>query len=121
MIPDDSLRRRFAAARGHTLSEINALSYYAAESAYRDGEPWRRELISYLKTNRDTLVDFINKRCEGLSVAAGEATYLAWIDARGMGIENPAEHFEKKAGLFLSDGAYFGWSWLGSSFNLRLP
>ncbi|MEO7099289.1 MAG: PatB family C-S lyase [Luteolibacter sp.] len=120
VIPDDTLRRRFTAARGHTLSEINALSYYAAEAAYRHGEPWRRELVSYLKTNRDTLVDFISTRCPGLSVAPGEATYLAWIDARSMGVENPALHFEKKAGLFLSDGTYFGWpGWI--RFNFGCP
>jgi cystathionine beta-lyase len=109
VIPDDSIRRKFAAVRGHTLSEISALSYYAAEAAYRSGEPWRQELIAYLKSNRDTLVEFITTRCPGLSVAPGEATYLAWIDARGMGVENPARHFEQTAGLFLSDGAYFGW------------
>jgi cystathionine beta-lyase len=120
VIPDDSIRRKFAAARGHTLSEINALSYYAAESAYQDGEPWRRELMDYLKTNRDTLVDFITTLCPGLSVRPGEATYLAWIDARGMGVENPAQHFEKKAALFLSDGAYFGWpGWI--RFNFGCP
>lgn len=120
VIPDDSLRRKFSAIRGHTLSEINALSYYAAEPAYRHGEPWRLELMAYLKTNRDTLVDFINTRCRGLSVSPGEATYLAWIDARGMGVENPAQHFEKNAGLFLSDGAYFGWpGWV--RFNFGCP
>lgn len=120
VIPDDSLRRKFAATRGHTLCEINALSYYAAEAAYRDGEPWRLELMSYLKTNRNTLVDFIHTRCPGLSVSPGEATYLAWIDARKMGVENPAQHFEKNAGLFLSDGAYFGWpGWV--RFNFGCP
>jgi cystathionine beta-lyase len=120
VIPDDTIRRKFAAARGHTLSEINALSYYAAEAAYRHGEPWRRELMVYLKGNRDTLVDFISTRCPGLSVAPGEATYLAWIDARAMGVENPAQHFEKNAGLFLSDGAYFGWpGWF--RFNFGCP
>jgi cystathionine beta-lyase len=120
VIPDDAIRRKFTAARGHTLSEINALSYYAAEAAYRDGEPWRLELIAYLKNNRDTLVEFINTRCPGLSVAPGEATYLAWIDARAMTVENPAQHFEKKAALFLSDGAYFGWpGWI--RFNFGCP
>jgi cystathionine beta-lyase len=109
VIADDSLRRRFQAARGHTLSEINALAYYAAEAAYRHGEPWRRELVSYLRQNRDALVDFIRTRCPGLSVRAGEATYLAWLDASALGAENPAQHFEKKSGLFLSDGAFFGW------------
>lgn len=120
VIPDDSIRRKFCSVRGHTLSEINALAYYAAETAYREGEPWRLELISYLRKNRDILVDFINTRCPGLSVEPGEATYLAWIDARGMGVENPALHFEKKAGLFLSDGAFFGWpGWI--RFNFGCP
>ena len=109
VIQDDSLRRRFTAARGHTLAEINALSYYAAEAAYRHGEPWRRELMAYLKDNRDTLVSFINDECPGLSIIAPEATYLAWIDARDLKLDNPANHFEKNAGLFLSDGAFFGW------------
>ncbi len=120
VIPDDTVRRKFTAARGHTLSEINALSYYAAEAAYRQGEPWRMELMNYLTENRDTLVDFINSRCPGLSTQPGEATYLAWIDARQMGVENPAQYFEKKAGLFLSDGAYFGWpGWV--RFNFGCP
>lgn len=120
VIPDDSVRRKFSAARGHTLTEINALSYYAAEAAYRHGEAWRLELISTLKENRDLLVDFIRDRCPELQVRSGQATYLAWIDARAMGVENPAQYFEKNAGLFLSDGAYFGSpGWI--RFNFGCP
>ena len=120
VIPDDSLRRRFCATRGHTLSEINALAYHAAEAAYRHGEPWRQELLAYLAGNRDALVAFIRERCPGLSITAPEATYLAWIDARQLGVENPANHFEQKAGLFLSDGAFFGWpGWF--RFNYGCP
>ncbi|MEI7912041.1 MAG: PatB family C-S lyase [Verrucomicrobiota bacterium] len=118
VIPDAALRRRFAATRGHTLSEINALSYYAAEAAYRHGEPWRQALLAYLKTNRDTLVEFINSQCPDLAVIAGEATYLAWIDARRLQVDNPAEHFEKHAGLYLSDGKFFGWpGWVRFNFG----
>lgn len=109
IIPDDSVRRKFSAARGHTLSEINALAYYSAEAAYKEGEPWRKELIAYLKGNRDALVRFITEECDGLSIHTPEATYLGWIDARNLGVENPAVFFEKNAGLFLSDGAFFGW------------
>jgi len=120
VIPDDSLRRRFAATRGHTLSEINALSFYAAEAAYRHGEPWRQELLAYLAGNRDALIEFIRTRCPGLSVTPPEATYLAWLDARTLGVANPATHFEQRAGLFLSDGAFFGWpGWL--RFNFACP
>jgi cystathionine beta-lyase len=120
VIPDDSLRRQFAATRGHTLSEINALAFYAAEAAYRHGEPWRQALMAYLTHNRNTLVDFIRSQCPGMSITPGEATYLAWIDARGLGLKNPATHFEERAGLFLSDGAFFGWpGWI--RFNFGCP
>lgn len=107
--PDDSLRRRFQSARGHTLAEINAIAYHAAEAAYRHGEPWRLRLIDRLRANRDELVRFIRESCAPLRIAPGEATYLAWIDARELGVRNPAEHFEQSAQLFLSDGTFFGW------------
>jgi len=120
VIPDDGLRRRFCAARGHTLAEINGLAYHAAEAAYRHGEPWRRELIRYLQENRDTLAAFLRERCPGLKWLPGEATYLAWIDAREAGFANPAEQLETHAGLFVSDGAFFGWpGWF--RFNFGCP
>lgn len=120
VIPDDSVRRRFNAAKGHTLTEISCLSYHAAEAAYRHGEPWRKELTAYLRQNRDTLVEFINTRCPKLKIHPGEATYLAWIDARGLKVDNPALFFEQKAGLFLSDGAFFQWpGWI--RFNFGCP
>ncbi len=62
------------------------------------GEPWRNELVSHLKQNRDTLVEFIQTRCPALTVRPGDATYLAWIDATELGVENPSQHFEKKDG-----------------------
>lgn len=108
VIKDDSLRRQFCAARGHTLPEINCLAYYAAEAAYNHGDPWRQELLSYLTHNRDTLTHFIGERMPGLITPDIEATYLAWIDCRNMDQENPAKFFEKEAGIYLSDGAFFG-------------
>lgn len=120
VIPDSSLRKKFLKAKGHTLAEINALAYYAAEAAYEHGEEWRQQLITYLKKNRDELVKFINEECDGLEVEAPEATYLAWIDARGLNQEDPALFFEKESRLFLSDGAAFGWpGWI--RFNFACP
>ncbi len=117
VIPCDKLRRRFTAQRGHTLSEISCLSYYGAEAAYRHGEPWRQQLLAYLRENRRTLDTFLAGRIPAFKAVPAEATYLAWIDARALGVENPAKHFEEKAGLFLSDGAYFGWpGWLRFNF-----
>ncbi len=108
LITDDSLKRRFTAARGHTLAEINTFGYYAAEAAYRHGEPWRQQLLAYLSENQRVLHAFLADKASGLVVNSNEATYLTWIDCRGYALEHPALHFEKQAGLFLSDGAFFG-------------
>ena len=46
-----------------------------------------------------------------------EATYLAWIDVRGLGLDSPAAHFEAH-GLGLSDGQDFGApGWLRLNFG----
>ena len=107
VIPNDSIRRRFTAARGHTLPEINCIAYYAAEAAYKHGEPWRQDLLAYLRTNRDLLTSTIRERIPGAKVPQIEATYLAWIDCTALQVENPIRAVED-AGLFLSDGAFFG-------------
>ena len=108
IIRDDTLRSRFMSARGHTLPEINCLGYYAAEAAYRDGESWRQDLLAYLRKNRDTITEFVRTRLPDCVIADIEATYLAWIDCRNLGHDNPAKFFEKEAGIYLSDGNYFG-------------
>ncbi len=117
---DDSIRRRFATARGHTLSEINALSYYAAEAAYRHGEPWRQELLAYLRGNRAALDTFFAERLPELKCVPAEATYLAWIDGRALDGKSPAGFLEEEAGLFVSDGNFFQWpGWF--RFNFACP
>jgi len=106
VIPDAGLRRDFRKAMGRIVPHVNLLGYTAALAAYRDGEPWRRELIAYLRGNRDLVAGAI-ARMPGLSMAPVEATYLAWIDARGTGIDQPGRFFEE-AGVGLSDGSDFG-------------
>lgn len=107
LILDESLRRRFIAARGHTLPEINALAYFAAEAAYRHGEPWRQQLLACLRSNRDSLAATVATDLPGVTLPNIEATCLAWLDCRALELPNPAQFFEKNAGLFLSDGAQF--------------
>jgi cystathionine beta-lyase len=106
IIPDASLRARFRHAMRGIVPEINVLGFVAAEAAYREGEPWRRELINYLRGNRDRVVEAV-AAMPGLTTVAPEATYLAWIDCRATGLERPTEFFEA-AGVGLSDGSAFG-------------
>lgn len=106
VIADQRLRQAFIRAMDGIVTHVNLLGYAATEAAYRSGEPWRRELIEYLRGNRDLVLQTVNAM-PGLRVTPVEATYLAWIDARGCGQADPAAFFET-AGVGLSDGAAFG-------------
>jgi cysteine-S-conjugate beta-lyase len=108
IIPDASLRRRFTHAMRGIVPTPNVLGLVATEAAYRDGHAWRQSLLAYLRGNCDVVMEEI-VRMPGLRTTRPEATYLAWLDCRASGIENPAGFFEA-AGVGLSDGAPFGMS-----------
>ena len=108
IIPDSMRRARFVRATAGIVAEVTSLGLVACEAAYRDSEPWRQALLTYLRGNRDYLLDTIARELPGVKVEAPvEATYLLWLDVSPLGLENPTAHFEKH-GVGLSDGAMFG-------------
>jgi cystathionine beta-lyase len=108
IIPDASLRAQYVRAAAGIVAEVNVFGYVACEAAYRDGEPWRQELITYLRGNRDYLLDFVAREIPGVRVEAPiEATYLAWLNVAELDLDNPAKYFEA-GGVGLSDGVPFG-------------
>jgi cystathionine beta-lyase len=116
VIADPALRRRFQRAMDGIVPHVNVLGFTACAAAYRDGAGWHRELIAYLRGNRDWVTVAVDAE-KRVKMAPVEATYLAWIDVRGLGLANPAAHFEAH-GLGLSDGADFGApGWLRLNFG----
>jgi len=107
VIQDEELRRKFKRAREGIVPGVNALGFAACLAAYRDCEPWRLALIDYLRANKDIVYRFINEQVPPLSMDDVQATYLAWIDATGLGLPSPREFFEA-AGVSLYDGMHFG-------------
>jgi cystathionine beta-lyase len=98
------------------VPHVNVLGLAACEAAYRDCGDWHRELLTYLAGNRDRVAGAVDaeKRARMSHI---EATYLAWIDVRELGLAQPAAHFEAH-GLGLSDGADFGApGWLRLNFG----
>ncbi len=106
IIEDAALRRAFAADHHATVHDPSVFGYVAALAAYRDGEPWLAAQLDYLRGNRDRVQRAV-AQVQGLAMAHVEATYLAWIDARGLGAADPHAHFLKH-GVALSPGAQFG-------------
>jgi cystathionine beta-lyase len=73
-------------------------------------------LLATLRRNRDAVAAAVNAE-KRLKMAPVEATYLAWIDVRELGLADPAGHFEAH-GLGLSDGRDFGApGWLRLNFG----
>ncbi|TLD68698.1 putative C-S lyase [Phragmitibacter flavus] len=108
LIPDASLRIKFKAAGGKLIPELNPLSYHATQAAFDHAEPWRQDLLSYLRANRDYLQSYLAEHIPQIKMALPlEATYLAWLDPRELAIERPQPFFEA-AGVGLSEGADFG-------------
>lgn len=106
VIPDDSLRRRFERAKLGIVPHVNLLGLVAAEAAWRDGGPWLAAQLDYLRGNRDLLAATVD-RLPGVTMSRVEATYLAWLDVRGLKLADPAAHFEAH-GLGFSPGPHFG-------------
>ncbi|PKO56871.1 MAG: aspartate aminotransferase [Betaproteobacteria bacterium HGW-Betaproteobacteria-19] len=106
IIPDADLRRRYRHVMRGIVPQVNVLGLVATEAAYRDGGPWRAALLDHLRANRARVLEAV-AAMPGLSTTAPEATYLAWIDCREAGLEDPAAFFEV-AGVGLSDGRGFG-------------
>ena len=107
VIPNEKLRRKFVLAKGHTQAELNCFAYYAAEAAYKDGEAWRQELLTYLRGNRDLLVSTVNSQMPDIQMPNMEATYLAWLDFSATDFKKPAELLEKQ-GFLTSPGSMYG-------------
>jgi cystathionine beta-lyase len=108
IIADAALRTRFVRATAGIVAEVNNLGYVACEAAYRDGEPWRQALLTYLRGNRDLLLATVSRDLPGIVIEAPiEATYLAWLNVAALGLADPIAHFEKH-GVGLSEGTYFG-------------
>lgn len=106
VIEDAELRRAFSADAHATVHDPSVFGYLAALAALREGGDWLAAQLDYLRVNRD-LVEREVAATPGLAMAHVEATYLAWIDASGLGLPDPHAHF-LACGVALSPGAQFG-------------
>ena len=100
------LRNKLRKAMAGIVHHIGLMGYVATEAAYRNGKEWQLALLDYLRGNRD-LVEREISAMSGLRAWHAEATYLSWIDARGLPAKDAVKFFND-AGVGLYDGALFG-------------
>jgi len=88
----------------------NLFGNVASTAAYSKGEPWRLQLIDYLRENISFTASFIRENIPGLVMIRPEATYMTWLDFREFMLDDEAlqERLVHKAGLGLNPGTQFG-------------
>jgi len=106
IIPNQNLRRAFNYQKVGIIAHNNLFGYVAMQAAYEHGDDWNRQLVEYLRGNRDYLMREINS-IKGLKLDPVESTYLAWIDVSELGLDDAPQFFEA-AGVGMSPGKDFG-------------
>ena len=106
VIPDETLRARFREGARGFVPPVPPLAYEATRAAYAEGGPWRAALLEYLRGNLALIAERV-AAMPGLRLEPLQATYLAWIDATALGLDDAQAWFEER-GAGLSAGEQFG-------------
>ena len=88
------------------LTRNNVFATAAFETAYQEGGDWLDGLLELIKSYIERLANGLNG---GIEVMPQQATYLAWLDFRELGLDVPElAQWLAESGLALSPGHWFG-------------
>jgi cystathionine beta-lyase len=105
----DRVQQPFQELPPHVLGQPGILDDAATHAAWTEGQPWLDEVVAYLLENRDLVMDFFARRLPDLRVLPPEATYMAWLDCRELGLPaDPFNFFLEHARVALTRGSDFG-------------
>ena len=103
------IRDTMAAALQSISAHVNIMGYEAAYGAYTGGEEWLRQLLVYLKDNRDYTIDYMRTHLPQIRTTIPTSTYLLWMDMRDLPIVGDVMGFcRETAGVAPSPGTFFG-------------
>ncbi len=103
-----ALHSALAALPDHYFGAPNVMAVAATEAAWQDGDEWQAAVGRQLDANRVRLVDLLATHLPGVGYSIPDATYLAWLDCRGLELgDNPAATFRRR-GVELSPGPRCG-------------
>ncbi|MEV7032016.1 aminotransferase class I/II-fold pyridoxal phosphate-dependent enzyme [Streptomyces sp. NPDC093272] len=99
----------------HGPSHVGVLAHTAALT---DGTAWLDALLAGLDENRRLLAGLLDRHLPAVRYRPAEATYLAWLDCRALGLgDDPAEVFLTRGRVAVNSGLPFG---TGGAGHVRL-
>jgi cystathionine beta-lyase len=106
IVPNANLRAKFVRSTRGIVPWVTVTGLTATNAAFRHCDDWHKAELAYLKENRDYLVEEINK-IPGLKANVPEATFLLWVDASGLNV-NDTQAWAENKGIGPSPGRDFG-------------
>jgi cystathionine beta-lyase len=104
-----ALKERFDRAfPEHLLGRPSRFGVAATIAAWSDSESWFDHVMQHLARNRALVAEWAASR-KGIGHVPPEATFLAWLDCRELGLPgSPYDFFLESAKVALADGRDFG-------------
>jgi cysteine-S-conjugate beta-lyase len=115
---DDAARDRLAAVPVARNDSWGSLGVVAAVAAYTHGDAWLAALVDRLDQQRTLLVELLAEHLPEARMRPLEATYLAWLDLRAYGHDDPAAVI-LECGVRVTPGQAY-WPGLGGHVRLNL-
>lgn len=111
IIPNPELREKFAdCANKIHVDQGNIFGTVALKAAYTNGDEWVDELMIYIESNIDYVIEFLKVNTPKIKCIKPESTFLLWLDCKEMEMSQTEllEFIVNKALLGLNDGEDFG-------------
>ena len=109
-IPDDDTRKTIkSVVASMYLNHGNALTTFATIAAYRKGQEWVNDLVSYLEKTLAWITSYLKSELPMVKMYPVEGTYQVWLDFRETGLNQKtlADLVIKQAKLGLTPGNWF--------------
>ena len=103
--PDADELERMPAEVGVGASHVGVLAHTAA---LREARDWLDALLAGLDENRALFARLLSEQLPEVVHRPGDATFLAWVDCRPLGLDDPAATFLERGRVAVNDGADFG-------------
>ncbi|MBB4683839.1 MalY/PatB family protein [Amycolatopsis jiangsuensis] len=99
---------KWAKLPGAATGGISPLGMLGSAAAFGHGADWLRQALRFLSGNRALLGELFTAAGLPELYTAPEATYLAWLDLRALGVADPAAVVLEKTGVATTPGPDHG-------------
>ncbi|MHC1786828.1 MAG: MalY/PatB family protein [Christensenellales bacterium] len=109
-IRNEALRARYEEVNLHAgIERANVLGMVATAAAYERAGEWLEALSAVIRRNHGILLDFFARYPSQFMAFLPDASFLGWVDCRGLGLTREALlRFLVSCDFFVTEGAPFG-------------